>query len=111
MSHDHFITCSESTIRKEERLTLLEEKLKQLKTPTTLQSGIIRGVREYYNNITHIIGQRLDLRKQHEIGWEHFNKGRVSINLTKSMSKHYKKEKITETFTGIGWTKTMIEFS
>ena len=110
MSHDHFITCSDSTIRKEERLTLLEEKLKQLKTPTTLQSGIIRGVSEYYNNITHIIGQRVDLRKQHEIGWEHFSKGRVSINLTQSMSKHYKKEKLTGTFTGIRWTKTMIEF-
>ena len=110
MSHDHFLTCSESTIRKEERLTLLEEKLKQLKTPTTLQSGIIRGVREYYNNVTHIIGQRLDLRKQHEIGWEHFSKGRVSINLTKSMSKHYKNEQLTGTFTGIGWTKTLIEF-
>ena len=102
MSHNHFITCSESTIKKEDRLTLLEEKLKQLKTPTTLQSGIIRGVSEYYNNITHIIRQRVDLRKQHEIGWEHFSKGRVSINLTKSMSKHYKKEKITGTFTSIG---------
>ena len=43
MSHDHFITCSDSTIRKDERLTLLEEKLKQLKTPTTLQSGRIVG--------------------------------------------------------------------
>ena len=110
MTHDHFITCSESTIRKEERLTLLEEELKQLMTPTTLQSGVIRGVREYYNNKTHITGQRLDLRKQHEIGWEHFSKGRVSINLTNSMSKHYKKEKLTGTFTGIGLTKTMIAF-
>ena len=92
MSHDYFITCSDSTIRKEGRLTLLEEILKQLKTPTTLQSGIIRGVREYYNNITHIIGQRVDVRTKHEIGWEHFSKGRVSINLTKPMTKHYKKK-------------------
>ena len=45
MSHDNFITYSESTIRKEERLNLLEDKLKQLKTPPTLKSGIIRRVR------------------------------------------------------------------
>ena len=109
MSHDHFLTCSESTIRKEDILKLTEDKLKQLKTPTALQSGIIKGVWEYYNTTIHVKGHRLELSKQREIGWEHFRKGKVSINLTKSMNKHYKKEKLTGTFTGIGWTKTIIE--
>ena len=57
----------------------------------------------------HVKGHILKLCKQQEIGREHFSKGRVSINLTKSMSKYYKKEKITGTFTRIGWTKTILE--
>ena len=36
-------------------------------------------------------GHIFELCKQQEIGWEHFSKGRVSIDLTKSMRKHYKK--------------------
>ena len=75
-------------------LNLIEDKVKQLKTPKIFQSGIIRGVREYYNNTTHVHRQRLELCKQQKIGWGHFSKGRVSINLTKSMRKHYKKGKL-----------------
>ena len=57
----------------------------------------------------HVKGHILKLCKQQEIGREHFSKGRISINLTKSMSKYYKKEKITGIFTRIGWTKTILE--
>ena len=67
-------------------------------------------MREYYNSTTYVKGQRLELCKQQEIGWEYFSKERVIINLTKSMNKHYKKEKITGTFAVIGWTKSIFEF-
>ena len=50
MDHDHFLTCSSSGRRKQLRLSLLTNLLKQLKTPPKLSHLIVCGLQSFYDS-------------------------------------------------------------
>ena len=52
--HDHFLTCSLTSVKKHKRLQTLTNTLNKLHTPPILRDTIIIQIRNYYNDgLTH----------------------------------------------------------
>ena len=112
MDHDHFLTCSSSGIRKQRRLNLFKNLLHSLDTPHELTNLLIHGLQLFYNSQltnTHASDHKA-INHQRKIGWDNFNRGRISKQFIITMNEHYKQTQRTSTFTGIGWIKQIIHF-
>ena len=113
MDHDHFLPCSSSRRRKQLRLKLLNTLFQHLNTPPVLSKLLVHGLQSFYNsqlNNLHASDFKV-INNQRKIGWGNFSRGRISKQFTITMNNHYKKTQRTSTFTGIGWTKQLIQFT
>jgi len=113
MDHDHFLICSSSGRRKQLRLNLLNTLLQRLNTPPTLIKLTAHGLQSFYNsqlNNIHTSDFKV-INNQRKKGWDNFSRGRIRKQFTISMNNNYKKTQRTSTFTGIGWTKQLIQFA
>ena len=113
MDHDHFLTCSSSRRRKQLRLNLLNTLHQHLNTPPALSKLLVHGLQSLYNyqlNNTHASDFKA-INNQRKIGWDNFSWGRMSKQFTIPMNSQYKKTQRTSTFTVIGWTKQLIQFT
>jgi len=112
MDHDHFLTCSSSSIRKQRRINLWTNLLQSLDTPHELTTLLVHGLQSFYNSqITNIhASDHKAINHQRKIGWDNFTRGRISKQFIITMNAHYKQKQRTSTFTGIGWIKKIISF-
>ena len=112
MDHDHFLTCSASDNRKQLILNLFKNLLQHLDTPPALITLLIHGLQSFYSSqLTNIhASEHKVINRQRKIGWDIFSRGRISKQYTITMNKHYNQKQRTNTFTGIGWTKQIINF-
>ena len=80
MQHNTFLKCSSFVERKEKQLKIIATKLKSVKTPPHITSGILTDVKKDYNNNELKQQQHLptSIKNQTTIGWEHFCRGRIS---------------------------------
>ena len=113
MDHDHFLICSSSGRRKQLRLRLLTNLLQHLKTPPKLSQLIVYGLQSFYNSqINNIHASDYNaINNQRKIGCNNFSRSRISKQFTMTMNKYFKENQLTSTFTGIGWTKQLIQFT
>ena len=113
MDHDHFLTFLSSGRRKQLRLNLLNTLLQHLNTPPVLSKLLVHGLQSFYNSqLKNIHASDFKvINNQRKIGWGNFSRGRISKQFTITMNNHYKKTQRTSTFTGIGWTKQLIQFT
>lgn len=114
LDHSHFLMFPESGNWKQSRKRRLRKLLERLETPNTLINSLVIGMKYTYCNHKEkrlrILSTDL-IENQHQIQWEHFIRGRVSKMLTQFMTYHYSsKPSINRGFSGIGWTKEIIEF-
>ena len=72
MDHDHFLTCSASSIRKQLRLNLFKNLLQHLDTPPALITLLIHGLQSFYNShLTNIhASEHQSINHQRMICWE-----------------------------------------
>ena len=112
MTHDHFLQCSLSIARKEEILKAIEKKPEALKTQSHIASRILTKTKKYYNNNELQQQQHLptSINNQTAICWERFCRGLISKLLTHKISLHYTSDNKPYSFTGMGWSRTLIEF-
>ena len=113
MHHDHFLTCSVCGICKQHRLNLFKNLLHHLDTPPALITLLVHGLQFFYNlqlNNIHASDHQV-INHQRKISWDNFSQGRISKQFTITMHKNYKQKKRSITFTGIGWTKHIINFT
>ena len=89
LDHDHFLTCNESDERKEMKIHSFKQLLTQLKTPKTLTSTLLNGIKLAYQEHQQPTSQP-STNQQSIIGWAHFIRGRISKDLTNTMSKFYR---------------------
>ena len=102
LDHDHFLTCTESEERKEVRIKSFSQLLTQLQTPAYLTSLLINGINLAYQEY-HQPTDQSSPTQQYAIGWNHFIRGRISTELTKTMTTHYKSStQSNQRFTGKG---------
>ena len=113
MDHDHFLTCSTSGIRKQCRLNLFKNLLQHLDTPPALITLLVYGLQSFCNSQLNNIhaSDHKEINHQQKIGWDNFSRGRISKQFTVTMNVHYKHKQRTTTFTGISWTKQIINFT
>ena len=89
LDHDHFLTCNESEERKEVRIKSFSQLLTQLQTPPSLTTILINGLNLAYQE-NHQPTNQSSPTQQHAIGWNHFIREKISTELTKTMTTHYK---------------------
>ena len=111
--HDHFLACSPSGRRKQLRLNLLNTLLQHLNTPPALSKILVHGLQSFYNSQLNNIqaSEFKAINNQRKIGCDNLSRGRTSKQFTITMNNHYTKTQRTSTFTGIGWTKQLIQFT
>ena len=109
-NHDPFLTCNDSDDRKEVRIQSFHQLLTQLQTPISFTSTLINGLKTAYRE-HHQSPSLLPPTQQDIIGWNHFIRGRISKELTNTMTNFYRTSIQTkQRFTGIGWTKSVVKF-
>ena len=102
LDHDHFLTCNESEERKEVRIKSCSQLLTQLQTPSSLTTLLINGLYLAYQEY-HQPTDQSSPTQQHAIGWNHFIRGIISTELTKTTTTHYKSStQSNQRFTGKG---------
>ena len=107
--HDHFLTCNDSDERKEVRIQSFQQLLTQLQTPIALTSTLIKGLKTAYQE-HHQSTSQITPTQQDIIGWNHFIRGRISKELTNTMTNFYQTLiQPKQRFAGIEWTKTIVK--
>ena len=87
LDHDYFLICNESKQRKEVRVHSFSQLLAQLQTPTALTTVLINGLELAYQE-HHQPTSEPSPTQQNAIGLNHFIRGRISTDLTKTMTTH-----------------------
>ena len=109
LDHDHFLICNDSFERKEVRIKSFQQLLIQLQTPIALTSTLIKGIKTAYRE-QHQSPSQLPLTQQDIIGRNHFIRGRISKELTNTMTTFYQTLiQPKQRFTGIVWTKAVVK--
>ena len=113
MDHDHFLICSSSGRRKQRQLNLLNNLLQHLNTPPVLIKLLVHGLQSFYNSqLANIHASEYKvINNKRKIDWDNFSRGRIRKQFTITMNEHYTQTQSTSTFTGIGWTKQLIQFT
>ena len=85
--YDHFLTYNESEERKEFRIHSFSQLLAQLQTPTSLTTFLINGLKLAYQEHYQPTSQPSP-PEQNVIRWNRFIRGRISTDLTKTITKN-----------------------
>ena len=111
--------CKNSTNNKEKRIEKLGETMKTLYTPPSFIKVILYHVSTYYKisrtntseSPQHILSEELHfcIKKQNEIGWGQFIRGRISKDFQKTMHKHYRLNNQGRSYTGKIWARKVIK--
>ena len=111
--------CEDSSSNKEKRIEQLGETMKTLHTPPSLIKVILHHVSTYYKvsattdseSPQHIFSDELHLsiKKQSEIGWGQFIRGRISKDFQKTMHTHYRLNNQGRSYTGKTWMRKVIK--
>ena len=93
--------------------------MKTLHTPPSIIKVILQYVSTYYKILPtdtsespqHILSEELHLciKKQNEIGWGQFIRGRISKDSQKTMYKHYRLNNLGRFYTGNIWARKVIK--
>ena len=95
ISQDHFLCCTKSFNRQQQRIALLTQQTTKIHTPPHTRKMLIDIIIRFYENKPPVTEHKIHedfILHQTEIGWRHFMRGMISKHILPLINADFKKK-------------------